>query len=73
MKFLWVLFRILLGWQFLWAFIDKTFGFGLSTALRMHGFMEALLLRVFFNSGQEGLLLHFLMRSAALLWSTGFI
>lgn len=24
--------RILLGWQFLWAFLDKTFGFGRSTA-----------------------------------------
>lgn len=32
MKVLWVLLRILLGWQFLWAFIDKTFGFGFSTA-----------------------------------------
>jgi thiosulfate dehydrogenase [quinone] large subunit len=32
MKFICVLLRILLGWQFLWAFIDKTFGFGFSTA-----------------------------------------
>ena len=32
MKVVCVILRILLGWQFLWAFIDKTFGFGFSTA-----------------------------------------
>ncbi len=32
MKFLWFLFRILMGWLFLWAFIDKTLGFSFSTA-----------------------------------------
>jgi thiosulfate dehydrogenase [quinone] large subunit len=29
---LWAVLRILLGWIFLWAFIDKTFGLGFTTA-----------------------------------------
>jgi len=31
-KYIWGLLRILMGWMFLWAFIDKLFGLGFSTA-----------------------------------------
>lgn len=30
-RHLWALIRIALGWTFLWAFLDKTFGFGFAT------------------------------------------
>lgn len=32
-KYIWALLRIGMGWIFLWAFLDKTFGLGFSTAL----------------------------------------
>jgi thiosulfate dehydrogenase (quinone) large subunit len=31
-KIMWALLRIALGWIFLWAFLDKTFGFGYTTS-----------------------------------------
>lgn len=31
-KYIWGLLRIALGWIFIWAFLDKVFGFGFSTS-----------------------------------------
>lgn len=31
-RYLWALLRIFMGWLFLWAFLDKLFGLGFSTA-----------------------------------------
>src|SRR3989344_8362365 len=48
--FIWALVRISLGWMFLWAFFDKTFGLGFATKPEMSWLSG--------NSPTSGFLLH---------------
>ena len=57
-RYAWAVTRIALGWTFLWAFVDKTFGLGFATAAEDAWINGGSPTFGFLNFGTEGKLFH---------------
>lgn len=57
-RYAWAIARVSLGWTFLWAFLDKTFGLGFATAAEDAWLAGGSPTFGFLNFGTEGKILH---------------